>query len=143
MSRRPPRSTLTDTLFPYTTLFRSIVVAGNEPESQLLREVNRRFFTQALVDGIGTLHHLRIGKIQLGGIRILYRRSHGRPLSINLSSSNCTLGSQYELYHAIQPARFPSAIARRRKRGLLASPTIAMSDLVPRRSANGSIAGRF
>src|SRR3546814_11882770 len=97
------------------------VVAGNEPESQLLREVNRRFFTQALVDVIGTLHHRRIGNIQLGGIRILYRRSHGRPLSINLSSSNCTLGSQYELYHAIQPARFPSAIARRRKRGLLRS----------------------
>src|SRR3546814_9570313 len=72
----------------------AIVVAGNEPESQLLREVNRRFFTQALVDGIGTLHHLRIGKIQLGGIRILYRRSHGRPLSINLSSSNCTLRSE-------------------------------------------------
>src|SRR3546814_16790605 len=28
MIRRPPRSTLTDTLFPYTTLFRSIV-SGN------------------------------------------------------------------------------------------------------------------
>src|SRR3546814_11409356 len=25
MCRRPPRSTLTDTLFPYTTLFRSVV----------------------------------------------------------------------------------------------------------------------
>src|SRR3546814_3602235 len=28
MSRRPPRSTRTDTLFPYTTLFRSSIVAG-------------------------------------------------------------------------------------------------------------------
>src|SRR3546814_13036105 len=27
MIRRPPRSTLTDTLFPYTTLFRSIPIA--------------------------------------------------------------------------------------------------------------------
>src|SRR3546814_17891295 len=27
MIRRPPRSTLTDTLFPYTTLFRSLLVA--------------------------------------------------------------------------------------------------------------------
>src|SRR3546814_14531502 len=26
--RRPPRSTLTDTLFPYTTLFRSVVLQG-------------------------------------------------------------------------------------------------------------------
>src|SRR3546814_4879987 len=28
MRRRPPRSTRTDTLFPYTTLFRSLVEAG-------------------------------------------------------------------------------------------------------------------
>src|SRR3546814_2127038 len=28
MIRRPPRSTRTDTLFPYTTLFRSIVTPG-------------------------------------------------------------------------------------------------------------------
>src|SRR3546814_18326012 len=28
MIRRPPRSTRTDTLFPYTTLFRSLVVPG-------------------------------------------------------------------------------------------------------------------
>src|SRR3546814_19724485 len=28
MIRRPPRSTRTDTLFPYTTLFRSLVIRG-------------------------------------------------------------------------------------------------------------------
>src|SRR3546814_3997243 len=28
MIRRPPRSTLTDTLFPYTTLFRSLLPSG-------------------------------------------------------------------------------------------------------------------
>src|SRR3546814_15244541 len=32
MIRRPPRSTRTDTLFPYTTLFRSIVVALDSPD---------------------------------------------------------------------------------------------------------------
>src|SRR3546814_1025527 len=32
MIRRPPRSTRTDTLFPYTTLFRSLAVAGFRPE---------------------------------------------------------------------------------------------------------------
>src|SRR3546814_15769974 len=31
MIRRPPRSTRTDTLFPYTTLFRSPAVAGSPP----------------------------------------------------------------------------------------------------------------
>src|SRR3546814_5396119 len=30
MIRRPPRSTRTDTLFPYTTLFRSVLPAGPE-----------------------------------------------------------------------------------------------------------------
>src|SRR3546814_8484568 len=35
MIRRPPRSTRTDTLFPYTTLFRSIDVLGNPGKSQL------------------------------------------------------------------------------------------------------------
>src|SRR3546814_6223761 len=31
MVRRPPRSTRTDTLFPYTTLFRSLPVGGGLP----------------------------------------------------------------------------------------------------------------
>src|SRR3546814_3142756 len=38
MIRRPPRSTRTDTLFPYTTLFRSAL--RNRPAR---REVDRRF----------------------------------------------------------------------------------------------------
>src|SRR3546814_1057446 len=40
MLRRPPRSTRTDTLFPYTTLFRSLFVA-DEVENALtyLREI--------------------------------------------------------------------------------------------------------
>src|SRR3546814_1270680 len=45
MIRRPPRSTLTDTLFPYTTLFRSIlrnspVPIGTVPIYQALEKVN-------------------------------------------------------------------------------------------------------
>src|SRR3546814_11781694 len=35
MIRRPPRSTRTDTLFPYTTLFRSIALAADELEAHL------------------------------------------------------------------------------------------------------------
>src|SRR3546814_3775802 len=33
MIRRPPRSTRTDTLFPYTTLFRSVVAAAADANS--------------------------------------------------------------------------------------------------------------
>src|SRR3546814_7220342 len=35
MIRRPPRSTRTDTLFPYTTLFRSQLAAGHSADRQL------------------------------------------------------------------------------------------------------------
>src|SRR3546814_18478997 len=41
MLRRPPRSTRTDTLFPYTTLFRSPLFDGVHP-----REKRCRFFCQ-------------------------------------------------------------------------------------------------
>src|SRR3546814_13755356 len=34
MIRRPPRSTRTDTLFPYTTLFRSVVEIAELPENR-------------------------------------------------------------------------------------------------------------
>src|SRR3546814_13277879 len=36
MIRRPPRSTRTDTLFPYTTLFRSTVNIFTDPEPPVL-----------------------------------------------------------------------------------------------------------
>src|SRR3546814_15967256 len=37
MIRRPPRSTRTDTLFPYTTLFRSCGIAGSLHRCEALR----------------------------------------------------------------------------------------------------------
>src|SRR3546814_3965563 len=37
MCRRPPRTTLTDTLFPYTTLFRSIVGPSGAGKSTISR----------------------------------------------------------------------------------------------------------
>src|SRR3546814_1790477 len=39
MIRRPPRSTRTDTLFPYTTLFRS---GGRAPASGWIKELQKR-----------------------------------------------------------------------------------------------------
>src|SRR3546814_7906656 len=34
MIRRPPRSTRTDTLFPYTTLFRSLIAPADQQDAQ-------------------------------------------------------------------------------------------------------------
>src|SRR3546814_3804095 len=41
MIRRPPRSTRTDTLFPYTTLFRSLRPAGGDPAQRRLPDLRR------------------------------------------------------------------------------------------------------
>src|SRR3546814_12004993 len=41
MIRRPPRSTRTDTLFPYTTLFRSFAVAGERQRPDPFGDNNR------------------------------------------------------------------------------------------------------
>src|SRR3546814_19505164 len=46
MTRRPPRSTRTDTLFPYTTLFRSILVGPS-----------LRYFEQAYFDAKSKEHN--------------------------------------------------------------------------------------
>src|SRR3546814_6476804 len=60
MIRRPPRSTLTDTLFPYTTLFRSeaaIAIPRETLVARLRRQPHNRFVVEAEVeDGI---HHPR------------------------------------------------------------------------------------
>src|SRR3546814_13514318 len=42
MIRRPPRSTRTDTLFPYTTLFRSWRDARGDRSAEMIREKLRR-----------------------------------------------------------------------------------------------------
>src|SRR3546814_1377973 len=55
MIRRPPRSTRTDTLFPYTTLFRSHRQAGGVPEHEIQVAEQRAAAGEhdALVDDVG------------------------------------------------------------------------------------------
>src|SRR3546814_17658224 len=60
MIRRPPRSTRTDTLFPYTTLFRSVVAVFAGPGAQQV-VVERRAAAGTAVGRrpVQFLHHLR------------------------------------------------------------------------------------
>src|SRR3546814_1274061 len=55
MIRRPPRSTRTDTLFPYTTLFRSAEIGGYAADITRTFPVNGRFSKEqrALHDLVG------------------------------------------------------------------------------------------
>src|SRR3546814_7413787 len=65
MIQRPPRSTRTDTLFPYTTLFRSGLAMTIEPIVWLLRQkrIQRRRERLGLVEHDempAVRHHLRL-----------------------------------------------------------------------------------
>src|SRR3546814_1885321 len=62
MIRRPPRSTRTDTLFPYTTLFRSLVV---EIQSTPLRRHGRQHLA-ALTAGLDPYPDTAITNIEHG-----------------------------------------------------------------------------
>src|SRR3546814_18798297 len=63
MIRRPPRSTLTDTLFPYTTLFRSLGKAGPPRAGAEAAAGQRRSALDRWRDaaGAGTLRLCRVG----------------------------------------------------------------------------------
>src|SRR3546814_12069247 len=52
MKRRPPRSTRTDTLFPYTTLFRSTNVSPSEAKARISIRFNDRHSGAGLVERI-------------------------------------------------------------------------------------------
>src|SRR3546814_4420273 len=73
MIRRPPRSTRTDTLFPYTTLFRSkglgaparlaAPAARHDPDL----EEGRRFVLQIIfrvADAAARAHHLHVARLR-------------------------------------------------------------------------------
>src|SRR3546814_14005721 len=54
MIRRPPRSTRTDTLFPYTTLFRSLRGNGmtKQKQSRVRHQVDRRSLAEEIRDSL-------------------------------------------------------------------------------------------
>src|SRR3546814_3709836 len=76
MIRRPPRSTRTDTLFPYTTLFRSHFVAPRQPHCPSFIS---KVFLRAATIARGTANCLTIQPPSLFSIgNILYMYWQGR-----------------------------------------------------------------
>src|SRR3546814_3831874 len=60
MIRRPPRSTRTDTLFPYTTLFRSLDKAGKVERGIMLIDQGDIGIVIANLERRGCEHHVRL-----------------------------------------------------------------------------------
>src|SRR3546814_13920326 len=52
MIRRPPRSTRTDTLFPYTTLFRSVQLHAIQTSGESIRNISADQYAGAAADEI-------------------------------------------------------------------------------------------
>src|SRR3546814_1346975 len=63
MIRRPPRSTRTDTLFPYTTLFRSyladLLLISGDPLCNLGLFQDRKNILAIMKDGVFHKHHVK------------------------------------------------------------------------------------
>src|SRR3989449_7082102 len=82
MIRRPPRSTL----FPYTTLFRSLVIGGGITGAGIARDAALRGIRTALVDkgdfGGGTSSHS--SRLIHGGLRYLRSEEHTSELQSRL-----------------------------------------------------------
>src|SRR3546814_12963802 len=55
MIRRPPRSTRTDTLFPYTTLFRSVSILVEEADTRILVDTSPDLREQLLDTDVSDL----------------------------------------------------------------------------------------
>src|SRR3546814_11336115 len=73
MIRRPPRSTRTDTLFPYTTLFRSAVEQAQprllDPLRILMIFERDRFFIEPrgrILRGVRALLHADVAEVAIG-----------------------------------------------------------------------------
>src|SRR3546814_8504100 len=58
MIRRPPRSTRTDTLFPYTTLFRSLADRHHDPPPVGIAGEHRRLHQRRVGDSVSNLTRL-------------------------------------------------------------------------------------
>src|SRR3546814_7872938 len=87
MIRRPPRSTRTDTLFPYTTLFRSkVLVDWRDPEA--LKQVVALRISASLGEGLSSLDEL--------WPRIAVRHIHGED-SYQYIVDRCLMRPRYLL----------------------------------------------
>src|SRR3546814_6513272 len=86
MIRRPPRSTRTDTLFPYTTLFRSDARSGRDRASRRCLckyprrvwtpwPIPRLFVTQRTFEFVGVFDVFRVAALLGVGVRAIGARS--------------------------------------------------------------------
>src|SRR3546814_7421236 len=101
MIRRPPRSTRTDTLFPYTTLFRSLLL-GN-----LRQDLFRRGGGD---DDVGKRLHLRravdVAERDMVGMRLAKGLELGGRATVLQAASRVHVGQHHDLFRREDLRRF-------------------------------------
>src|SRR3546814_2114863 len=100
MIRRPPRSTRTDTLFPYTTLFRSMLVNDFAPDEVFLLPLYPQFSTTTTGSSVRMWREAcRIARLDVPP-RLLRSEEHTSelPSLMRLSYSVFCLQKQKHLY---------------------------------------------
>src|SRR3546814_3133084 len=97
MIRRPPRSTRTDTLFPYTTLFRS-EIGGDDLEDEVDFTVEHVTFAD-----FGNVRHVlfEFGEIALGLALEADHREHGDRIAQRSEEHTSELQSLMRISYAV------------------------------------------
>src|SRR3546814_17851123 len=111
MIRRPPRSTRTDTLFPYTTLFRSLVVA-QRLQVRCAQDLAAGLLDDALPGGGIPLRGWTGARMQIGG-------TFGDLAELQRRANTARLMRRRPRRQRLQrpvPIRFPDQPERRRGR---------------------------
>src|SRR3546814_9706324 len=76
MIRRPPRSTRTDTLFPYTTLFRAHCAMARSPSEFPATKIGRRPMCRAMPTGLPSLSSMKRSEEHTSELQSLMRISY-------------------------------------------------------------------
>src|SRR3546814_7616774 len=110
MRRRPPRSTRTDTLFPYTTLFRSYLV-GKVVAKDLVAEGTGEIIAAANTE----LTQVLLAKARESGIKILptlfindVDKGPYISTTLNIDPSKTKLEALVEIYRMMRPGEPPT-----------------------------------
>src|SRR3546814_2248343 len=83
MIRRPPRSTRTDTLFPYTTLFRSNGLSSGAHRRRVEKPRDRRALQSSVRDAVDAVPECRCLGLRLAvPLDMLARDAHAAPLAV-------------------------------------------------------------
>src|SRR3546814_5678366 len=129
MIRRPPRSTRTDTLFPYTTLFRSAIVAPARPSPDAPQQVvgGRGERARQVVDAL-LLHPVEDGRGPNENIRVPYRRHAIGGHRLDLHPRLAVRAAIFDQLEAL-------ALLEREKRPLHHLPLIFQRKVVHQRTA--------